>query len=124
MYLLPVSYQLAIILLLLFRSVLISSYVHDDSFHPDYILRATAQNISVACQSRYSVVINGTSPGPAISMEEGKTTWVRVYNDMPDQNLTVVSHRRTLFWTYQLGACHVFETFAGQSSLTQKLQPV
>lgn len=123
MYLLPVSYPLAIILLLHFRSVLISSYVHDDSFHPDYILRATAQNISVACQSRYSVVINGTSPGPAIYMEESKTTWVRVYNDMLDQNLTVVSHRRTLFGLTSW-ACHVFETFAGQSSLTQKLQPV
>jgi hypothetical protein len=97
MYLLTKSYQQAIILLLLIRSVVFASYVHDDSFHPDYILRATAQNISVACQSRYSVVINGSSPGPAIYMEEGKTMWVRVYNNMPDQNLTVVSLRRTLF---------------------------
>jgi hypothetical protein len=106
MYLLTKSYQQAIILLLLIRSVVSTSCVHDNSFHPDYILRATAQNISVACQSRYSVVINETSPGPAIYMEEGKTTWVRVYNDMPDQNLTVVSPRRTLFiWLISRG-CH------------------
>ena len=91
MYLLSRVCQLAFTLLLLFRSVLTRSHVHDTSFYPDYTLRATAQNISVACQSRYSVIINGTSPGPLIYMQEGQTTWIRVYNDMPDQNLTIVS---------------------------------
>jgi L-ascorbate oxidase len=66
--------------------------IHDDSFRPDYILRATAQNITIDCESRYSVVINGTSPGPTIYLTEGRTTWIRVYNDILDQNLTVHWH--------------------------------
>jgi L-ascorbate oxidase len=65
---------------------------HDGSFQPDYILRATAQNITVNCESRYSVIINGSSPGPTLYFLEGKTTWVRVYNDIADQNLTVHWH--------------------------------
>ena len=64
---------------------------HGASFAPDYILRASAQNISVACASRYSVVVNGTSPGPQIHLQENQTSWVRVYNDMTDQNFTMVS---------------------------------
>jgi L-ascorbate oxidase len=63
---------------------------HDKSWEPEYVLIATAQNITTNCQSRYSVVFNGTSPGPAIHMREGKTTWVRVYNQIDDQNVTVV----------------------------------
>jgi L-ascorbate oxidase len=66
--------------------------VHDSSFQPDYILRASAQNISINCESRYSVIINGSSPGPTLRLVEGKTTWIRVYNDIPDQNLTVHWH--------------------------------
>ena len=65
-------------------------HTHNASFSPDYMLRATAQNITIDCQSRYSVVFNGTSPGPPLYFEEGQTTWVRVYNDMSDQNLTTV----------------------------------
>lgn len=65
---------------------------HDGSFQPDYILRATAKNISIDCDSRYSVVLNGTSPGPPLYLREGWTTWVRVYNDIKDQNLTVHWH--------------------------------
>ena len=91
MYLLSIFSQLAITFLPLSKCVLAASHVHDYSFYPDSVLRATAQNISVDCQSRYSVIINGTSPGPPIYMEEGQTTWVRVYNDMADLNLTVAS---------------------------------
>ena len=54
------------------------------------MLIGTAQNITANCESRYSVVFNGTSPGPVLQLEEGKTTWVRVYNEIPDKNLTVV----------------------------------
>lgn len=63
---------------------------HDSSWEPEYVLVATSQNITANCQSRKSVVFNGTSPGPAIHMVEGQTTWVRVYNQMLDNNLTVV----------------------------------
>jgi L-ascorbate oxidase len=66
--------------------------IHDGSFKPDYVLRATAQNITINCESRYSVIISGSSPGPTLYFLEGKTTWVRVYNDIADQNLTVHWH--------------------------------
>ncbi|KIV91825.1 hypothetical protein PV10_06322 [Exophiala mesophila] len=29
------------------------------------------------------------SPGPPLYLREGSTTWVRVFNDLEDQNLTV-----------------------------------
>jgi len=67
-------------------------YRHDDFFTPDQVLRVTAQNISINCESRYSVVINGTSPGPPLHLVEGKPQWIRVYNDILDQNVTVHWH--------------------------------
>ncbi|OQO14183.1 hypothetical protein B0A48_01059 [Cryoendolithus antarcticus] len=39
-----------------------------------------------------SVVVNGTTPEPAIRIPAGKTSWIRVYNDMPDQNTTMHWH--------------------------------
>lgn len=57
---------------------------------PDYVLVATAANITINCQHRYSVIFNGTSPGPPLYLRENSTTWVRVYNNIEDQNLTVV----------------------------------
>jgi hypothetical protein len=57
---------------------------------PDYELVATAQNITINCQERYSVIFNGTTPGLPLYMRENYTTWVRVYNRIQDQNLTVV----------------------------------
>lgn len=80
-------------LIFIFITSTISSFsTHDGSFQPDYILRATAQNISIDCESRYSVVLNGTSPGPPLYLREGWTTWIRVYNDIKDQNLTIHWH--------------------------------
>lgn len=58
---------------------------------PDYVLVGTAANHTINCQQRYSVIFNGTSPGPPLYMKENYTTWVRVYNHIQDQNLTVVS---------------------------------
>lgn len=58
---------------------------------PDYVLVATAANLTINCQQRYSVILNGTSPGPPLYLKEGYTTWVRVFNNIEDQNLTVVS---------------------------------
>lgn len=66
--------------------------VHNGSFALNYVLRATTQNISIDCQSRYSVVINGSDPGPTIRLREGTTHWIRVFNDMVDQNLTIHWH--------------------------------
>ncbi|KAK4497632.1 hypothetical protein PRZ48_010285 [Zasmidium cellare] len=65
---------------------------HDQSFHPDYILRITYQNISQGCQSRTSVVVNGTSPGPELRIPAGRTSWIRVYNDMEQDNTTIHWH--------------------------------
>ena len=69
-----------------------SFHKHDASFEPDIILRATAQNISIDCESRHSVVLNGSSPGPTLYLKEGFTTWIRVYNDITDDNVTVHWH--------------------------------
>jgi len=57
---------------------------------PDYVLVATAENITINCLSRYSVIFNASFPGPHIYFKENQTTWVRVYNNIEDQNLTVV----------------------------------
>jgi len=65
--------------------------VHDSSFAPDHILRVGVSDIQDACETRRSVVVNGTSPGPTLHILPGGVTWIRVYNDMDNQNLTMVS---------------------------------
>lgn len=75
----------------IFARVLGELALHDANFQPDVILRVTAQNISQACNTRYSAVVNGTAPGPTITLQAGRPAWIRVYNDMPDANLTMVS---------------------------------
>jgi hypothetical protein len=68
--------------------------VHDDSFVPDAVLRVTEEEYQQPCVSKKNVVlVNGTSPGPDLTFTEGETVWIRVYNDMDTQNLTMVS-----FW--------------------------
>lgn len=64
---------------------------HDASFIPDHILLLTYANISIGCQTRPSVLVNGSLPGPDLRLKPGKTSWIRVYNDMTDVNATVVS---------------------------------
>lgn len=71
---------------------------HNEAFVPEYILRATAQNVSQACIPRLSVLLNGTSPGPELRLRPGITSWIRVYNDIPDQNLTVVCLPSRSYW--------------------------
>ncbi|KAK0616770.1 multicopper oxidase-domain-containing protein [Immersiella caudata] len=66
--------------------------VHDSSFTPDHILRVTYQEITTACETRTSVIVNGSSPGPTLDILPGGVTWIRVYNDMADQNLTMHWH--------------------------------
>lgn len=65
--------------------------LHDSSFQPDVILRVTEQEFNQSCITKSGVVlINGTSPGPEIRFIEGQVFWIRVYNDMNSQNLTMV----------------------------------
>ena len=64
--------------------------LHDSSFAPDVVLNATYGPLAVGCKLRPSVMINGTVPGPAITLQENSTTWIRVYNSIEDQNLTIV----------------------------------
>lgn len=66
---------------------------HDDAFQPDHILRVTAQDYAEACTNRYSVLVNGSSPGPELRLKEGQVNWIRVYNDMKDDNTTIVSQQ-------------------------------
>lgn len=73
-------------------SALGSLTLHGSDWQPDHILRITAQNISIACEERYSAVINGTSPGPELRLPAGQVSWIRVYNDMEDKNLTMHWH--------------------------------
>ncbi len=83
-----VLFRLAILSLLSLATA--NLVTHDDTLQPDITLRAASEVIARDCQSRQSVVINGTSPGPELRIKGGKTTWIRVYNDMTDQNLTMV----------------------------------
>jgi L-ascorbate oxidase len=75
---------------------------HDRTFQPDLILRVSAVSLSRDCRSRELVVANGTSPGPELRIKGGETTWIRVYNDMRDQNLTMVSIGPTCNALHQL----------------------
>jgi hypothetical protein len=63
---------------------------HGPGFTPHEVLRITLNDtFTVGCQTRASVLVNGTSPGPPIRIEPGKTTWIRVYNDMETDNFTM-----------------------------------
>ncbi|OQV19063.1 L-ascorbate oxidase [Hypsibius exemplaris] len=70
-------------------------HIHNSSFQPDLILRVTAGRVPIDCAWRYSVVINGTIPGPELRFREGDQVWIRVYNDIPDENVTVHWHGLT-----------------------------
>jgi len=77
--------------------------LHDESFTPDQTLRVTAAQIDSGCQTRQGIVVNGTSPGPPLHILPGATTWIRVHNDMSDQNLTMVSLVSNPFLHYRVG---------------------
>ncbi len=65
--------------------------IHDDQFTPDHVLRVSIAQVPSACETREDVVVNGTSPGPSIRLSPGARSWIRVYNDMADRNLSMVS---------------------------------
>ena len=89
-------YLCASILACLVTSVASWEVVHGNSFVPDIILRISYEQITQDCQLRDSIVVNGTSPGPDLRIPAGKTTWIRVYNDMQDRNLTMVRRSYTI----------------------------
>lgn len=68
---------------------------HDETFAPDAILRVTAQEINIGGIQRLTTLVNDSIPGPELRIPEGEVTWIRVYNDMSDQNLTMVCMRRS-----------------------------
>ena len=65
--------------------------LHDEAFSPDVILRVTEEARIVSCIAKTNVVVvNGSIPGPEVQLTEGQTSWIRVFNDMDSQNLTMV----------------------------------
>lgn len=68
----------------------IEPIVHDSSFTPDEVLRVSRRTISVGGIFRYTTLVNGSLPGPVLRLSEDRVIWIRVHNDMPDANLTMV----------------------------------
>ncbi|KAF4553572.1 Multicopper oxidase-like protein 11 [Elsinoe fawcettii] len=89
------SFSCLLLAALLAVTSIAETFKHDSTFTPDYVLEATLQTINISCHSRESVVINATSPGPTIRLKEGETTWIRVWNRIPSQNLTIHWHGLT-----------------------------
>ncbi|GAP92660.1 putative L-ascorbate oxidase [Rosellinia necatrix] len=73
-----------------------SAAVHDESWQPTYAIYATEEDITVNCEHRLSVVLNGTYPGPPLYLKEGQTTWIRVYNQLQGLNFTIHWHGLTM----------------------------
>lgn len=70
-----------------------SAVPHDDSFVPDAVLRITSEERNQSCvPTKDILVVNGTSPGPTLRFTEGETVWIRVYNDVAHENLTMVCY--------------------------------
>ncbi|OHE98212.1 L-ascorbate oxidase [Colletotrichum orchidophilum] len=65
---------------------------HGASFTPDFVLRMTYENVSIGCQTRASVLVNGTLVGPPLRLKPGRRSWIRVYNDMELYNATIHWH--------------------------------
>jgi FtsP/CotA-like multicopper oxidase with cupredoxin domain len=73
-----------------------SAVPHGGSFVPDAVLRVTEEERAQSCvPTKEILVVNGTSPGPALVFKEGETVWIRVYNDIPHQNLTMVCSKQS-----------------------------
>jgi len=71
--------------------------VHDENFVPDAIIRVSSAQTKQSCvEEKEVILINGTSPGPEIRLQEGRTFWIRVYNDLEHENLTMHWHGLTM----------------------------
>ena len=76
----------------LIKTTYAKTVVHDANFIPDATLHVTSGNRNQSCVPEKEILlVNGTSPGPELRLTEGNTYWIRVYNDMVDQNFTMVS---------------------------------
>ena len=72
-----------------------SAVPHDESFVPDAVLRVTQEERNQSCvPTKEILVVNGTSPGPTLLFTEGETVWIRVYNDISHENLTMVCSKQ------------------------------
>lgn len=72
-----------------------SAVPHGEKFVPDAVLRITSEERNQSCvPTKDILVVNGTSPGPTLLFTEGKTVWIRVYNDIPHENLTMVCSKQ------------------------------
>lgn len=78
-------------------AISLQTHTHDESFLPDAVLTVTQENIGIGGIERYSTVVNGSVPGPTLYLPEDKVFWIRVYNNMKDENLTIVSHTSAMF---------------------------
>lgn len=67
--------------------------VHDQTFTPNHVLRVSRKEFCVGGIRRYTTLVNDTLPGPELHIPEEKVVWIRVYNDMNDANLTMVSQQ-------------------------------
>ena len=94
------SFSLLFLLLVAWGDLVTAKTVcHDETFVPDAVLRITAKNITQSClPSKLTVLVNGTTPGPALTLKEGVTYWIRVYNDQTDSNLTMVMTSKALIY--------------------------
>ena len=68
----------------------LQKHCHDNSFQPDIVLSVTRQNVSIGGMPMQRTMVNDSIPGPEIRLPEGQTTWIRVYNNIADANLTMV----------------------------------
>ncbi|KJZ71745.1 hypothetical protein HIM_08887 [Hirsutella minnesotensis 3608] len=64
----------------------------DGFFSPDAVLRVKGQNITAGGIHKFAPVVNGSMPGPTLRIPENQVIWIRVYNDMHDENLTMHWH--------------------------------
>ncbi|KAI0402419.1 Cupredoxin [Xylaria palmicola] len=90
------SWNLAAVMSALVAGVIaMRAHVHDHTFTPDVVLSVTRQNVSVAGIQRYSTLINNSLPAPVVRIPENQVVWIRVCNDMSDENVTMHWHGLT-----------------------------
>jgi L-ascorbate oxidase len=88
----------ALLMLCISSAVGDSLHHHDGTFTPDHVLRITREPYRIGCDAiRETYLVNGTTPGPLLHLKTGRISWIRVYNDVPDTNLTMVSPPKVCF---------------------------
>jgi len=96
----------------LIKTAYAKTVVHDGNFIPDATLHVTSGNRNQSCVPEKEILlVNGTSPGPELRLTEGNTYWIRVYNDMVDQNFTMVSSPCALSLTNLAFPCILYLYF-------------